>query len=219
MAVREVSILELEKSRTSTIWAVNNSKLSSIAQLGEIYAAIPKLRGEGYDNLLIPQSWLPCELTEQIPAEQLLASTEFRRLVSKRLVVLIDDKSAQNLNNQPSADRERRKLALKQDQVSAAGVSSTINKSIVEIRNADGEVSEPEQIVTFGPTDDPSPRDIQVSAKFKAWAEKLENMDDDDAKSEIRSSQSIKRTEAQYLLSVLTDKPTTTKMLKRAISK
>lgn len=218
MAVREVTIRELESNPTPTIWGINNSKMSNIGQLGEIYAAIPKLRGEGYDNLHIPQTWLACELTDQIPSEQLLASTEFRRLVNKRLVILIDQKTAEKLNNQPGAEKERRKLQIKQDLIRNAGVSSTINQSIVEIRGEGGEIAQPEQIVTFGGQEE-APEPTDVSAKFKAWAEKLESMDDEDAKSEIRSTQSIKRSEAQYLLAHLTDKPMTRKMLQKAISK
>lgn len=218
MAVRELSIYEISQNPQNTIWAINNSKMSNIGQLGEIYAAIPKLRGEGYDNLHVPQTWLPCELTEQIPSEQLLASTEFRRLVSKRLVILIEDKTAEKLNNQPGADKERRKLQIKMDQIRNAGVSSTINQSIVEIRGENNEISQPEQVVTFGSQDEVT-EPVDVSAKFKSWAEKLESMDDEDAKSEIRSSQSIKRSEAQYLLANLTDKPMTRKMLQKAVGK
>lgn len=218
MAVREVTINELEHTQQRVIWAINNSKMSNINQLGEIYAAIPKLRGEGYDNLHVPQTWLACELTDQIPSEQLLASTEFRRLVNKRLIILVDPKTAERLNNQPGAEKERRKLQIRQDLVRSAGVTSTINQSIVEIRGEGGEISQPEQVVTFGSQEE-ADEPVTVSAKFKAWTEKLESMDDEDAKSEIRSTQSIKRSEAQYLLAHLTDKPLTRKMLQKAVNR
>lgn len=218
MAIREIPLHEIESSGISTIWAVNNSKLSNLGQLGEIFAAIPKLRGHGFDNLRVPQTWLPCELTDQIPRDQLLASTEFRRLVNKRLVILIDARTAEKLNSQAGAERERRTLAAKEDNLRASGVAGTINASIVEIRGVNNEITPPEQVVSFGAKPEaPEVSASAVSTKFKLWAERLEGMDDEDAKSEIRSAQGVKRSEAQYLLNTLTDKPLTMKMLRKAL--
>lgn len=224
MAIQEMSMFDLEgQSDSDPIWVLNNSKRSKVKEAGNLIIGIPKMRGSGADALLIEQTWLPTRITDRIRREQLLTSSEFRDAVFKRLVVLIDSKTAERLLNKPEAKRERARLDAIASNINAAGSARTIAMANVTIVGQDGTVEQPEDMVNMNGKDQKASDDptAGIEPKFKGWADRLVERDDLDVKTEVQAQDQLRKREVLYLLHILAEDshPKTIAMLNRALGR
>lgn len=105
---KELTIRDLESSPTKgSIFVINNTKGASRSQL---FLTVPKSNGEGNDGVVIPVTFIPMDLTEQVTKKQLMESSAFRRLIARRLVRVIDDESALEMLREPEAQAERDRI-------------------------------------------------------------------------------------------------------------
>jgi len=223
MAIQELSIFDIESQKdTDPIWVLNNSKRSKVKEPGNLIIGIPNMRGNGSVSLLIEQTWLPTRVTDRIRRDQLLMSTEFRDAVFKRLIVLIDAKTAERLLSKPEAKRERARLEAISANIAAAGSARTIGMANVTIVGQDGTVDQPEAMVNLNgkETADLDPTS-GIEPRFKGWADRLVERDDADVKTEVQAQDQLRKREVLYLLHILSDNthPSTVKMLNRALGR
>ena len=75
---------ELEDSgRQGPVWVMN---MTQEPVPGKVHFAVPKKNGQGYDGVRVPLTFIPIDLTGQVPKSQLMESNEFRQTVTKGLV-------------------------------------------------------------------------------------------------------------------------------------
>lgn len=224
MAIKELSIFEVEaQGPNEPLWVLNNSKRSKVKDAGNIILGIPRMRGNGADPLVIEQTWLPRRINQKFTREQLLTSNEFRDAVFKKLIVLIDSKTAERLLAKSEAKREQSRLDAMEANVTAAGAARTIGMANVSIRGADGTVEQPEEMVQLnGKTQASEDPAYGLEPRFKAWADRLaEGRDDLDVKNEIQSQDQLYKRQILYILHILDSEvyPKTTAMLNRALGR
>ena len=213
--VIEISDLE-GKHANEPIWVLNSSANSDAGQAGEIHIGIPKQNGTKIDPLFIPQTWLPVEVTKQIPREQLLASSEFRQSINKGLLTLIDAASAKEILAQDGAKEETVRLDELRRHIRQAGAAKTLTSSPSEITMVTGSDAEK---TGQAPAGVESANGSGLTPGFAMFAERLKEMDDINALNAIRSRRRFSRKELVHLKANLPDKPKTLKAINSQLTK
>jgi hypothetical protein len=105
----DMSLRELEDAGNTVncIYVLNNTKG---VERGNVVFTVPKSIGMGLDNVLIPATFIPIDLQDQVSKKQLLESSEFRRSLSTRRLRLITNEYATSLLNEEGAEEERDRL-------------------------------------------------------------------------------------------------------------
>ena len=204
-----VSELEAEDQKLP-IWALNGSADSEIGQAGEVHVGIPKINGSKIDPLYIPQTFLPQNLTDQIPRAQLLASSEFRNAVNNRLLSLITPEFAAAMMEEDGVEEERQRLNDMKRHVKEATAARSITQSGADVINtmeiADRTIQEEK------------PEPGAMTPSFTMFANALNMKSDMEVTNLIRSRGKMTRGEIDHLIKTLHDKPKTVAMLKAKIS-
>ncbi|MGE8452004.1 MAG: hypothetical protein ACN6OP_15555 [Pseudomonadales bacterium] len=223
MAVRKLTLHEVElQDPRAPIWALNNATRSEVGLQGDILIGIPKLNGSKVDHLRIEHTWLPVELTGQIPRSQLLESSEFRQAITDRLIVIIDEDTAKRLQSKEGATSERKKLAMLRAHVKSGGAARTISDANVEISSGDRDHDQPEDTTSIDKGTRVGTRVEKIGGlepAFKLWADRLTSRSDLDILGELKMRGGLKRSQAKYLLGQLNSKPQSQAALKKAIKK
>lgn len=221
MSIKTLPISHFENQgpkNLQPIWGINTADQSLLSVVGEVLLAIPKRNGTGQpDPLHIPQTWLPQELTKDIPRQRLLNSSEFRKAVNSKLIGLIDTETAERMLRQSGAREEQERLDAQAKHVRKAGAARTIADSNATIARADGVKDDDDEddsgrnkTVVIDHDDEQSVaeaalngvEDIEpgISPSFKMWVDKLNAAKKDlAAKNEIKGRRSFKREELGYL--------------------
>lgn len=216
MKLLPISYFEKNPKSTRPIWGINVAADSPVVQVqGEVLLAIPRPNGGNPDALRVPQTWLPMELTRDIPRKRLLASSEFRSAVTKGLIGLISEEDAQRLLRQSGAKEEQKRLDAQTLNIRAAGAARTIADSGAEIARADG-VKDDDDDSPTGRNKTVVIRDEEVNVaeaaangvedvepgitpQFQMWVDRLCQGKDMTAKNEIKSKRRFKPEELAYL--------------------
>lgn len=209
-----LTISDLEQQEGNhPIWSLNGSSQSEIGQAGDVHVGIPKINGSGkLDSLYLPQTFLPLNITEQIPRAQLMASSEFRTAVNSRLLILITPEYAEELLQSDGVEDEKERLLQLRRQVREATAARSITQSGADIVNTaeidDGSREEASN------TDDKG-----LSIGFEMFANNLQNQPDVQAMNAIRGRGRMSRREINHLMKLLHDKPKTIELLTRTLNK
>lgn len=82
---RYMTIAELENSDRGPVFVLN----TATAPEGKIILGIMRKNGIGQDPVRIPKTFIPIDLTHQVPRSQLLDSSDFRRTINGGLIKLV----------------------------------------------------------------------------------------------------------------------------------
>lgn len=113
------TLAELEQKSIGPVWVMNTAEKTGDA--AQILISVPKVNGTGVDIVRIPRTFIPIDLTQQVPRQQLLNSAEFRKTLQKQLINLASDPYAKAILSTPDGKAEQRRIdnALMQAQVAA----------------------------------------------------------------------------------------------------
>jgi hypothetical protein len=205
-----LSIAEAEERDEKSLWVLNTSgDVEMLPQAGEINLSVPKLNGSSSDSLFIPLTWLPVDLTDQIPRDQLLSASEFRKAVQRRIISIISSEDAASLLSRDGAEEERHRLDELANHIRRAGAARTIADSGAEVRvvggfrEEDAETDVPVKVVG-GNADKPD-----LSASFAIFFDKLQALPDLETLNAIRTRRKFSKAELTYLSKHIHDKPKT----------
>lgn len=102
-----ISVRDLEKQDKGGIFVLNQTKG---IERGRIVFSVPKQNGMGSDTVLIPATFIPIDLTDQVSRKQLLESSEFRKTVNSRKIEVISEEEYEKLMKEPEAREELDRL-------------------------------------------------------------------------------------------------------------
>ena len=196
-----ISALE-QGEQSKPIWALNGSAESEVGQPGEVHVGIPKINGSKIDDLHLPQTWLPTNLTDQIPRNQLLASSEFRNAVNNRVITLISEDFAADILAQDGVEEERDRLMDMKRAVREATAARSIQQSGADVIST-SELRDAAEGITQ--QQDPN----ELAPGFLMFVQNLESKSDIESLNLIRARQKFTGRELDHLLSQLHDKPKT----------
>lgn len=110
MAVKPLTLVDLEAQETGSIWVLNTASYSEHRLDGDVLMRIlPGAAGKAA-YAAIPQSWLPFEITSKFSRAQVLDSTEFRSALHEGLLTAISAQDAAAMLNEEGAREERQRL-------------------------------------------------------------------------------------------------------------
>ncbi|QJT70897.1 hypothetical protein GR7B_00099 [Vibrio phage vB_VcorM_GR7B] len=92
---------------TRNVFVTNNTEGR---ERGPIFFTVHQLKGNGVDNVVVPNTWMAVDLTSQVHPQQLLESNTFRRLVNSNLVTILTDEEADKINSREGAESEIQRL-------------------------------------------------------------------------------------------------------------
>lgn len=102
-----MTIQEIEYQERGPVYVLNNTKQP---EQGVVCFTVPKLGQNGVDNVVIPSTFIPIDLMEQISRKQLRESSEFKTAIRGRVLLLITEEYAKELLEDEDAQYEIERL-------------------------------------------------------------------------------------------------------------
>lgn len=102
-----VTVSELEAQTTGPVYVLNNTKSP---EQGLVVLTVPKVNGIGLDNVIVPSTFIPIDLLEQVSRKQLNESSEFKAAVRRKLLIPITKEYAEQLLDDDDAKHEIERL-------------------------------------------------------------------------------------------------------------
>jgi hypothetical protein len=232
---KTIPLSQLDRETIGEIWVINTAAQSAYEIRGNIVIGIPNVRGGEPEVLTIPQTWLPVQVTAEIPRIRILESTQFRKAVAKGLISCVSEQTAERMLRQEGSREEQRRLLGLAQQVRDATKQRTIADSKVEMINTSGQRGDDDYDdrvrVDIVGTDGHSMADVSALAKaglqdengfsssFVMFANLLKTEGDVASMNAIKSRGKLKRKEIRFLAKNLHDHPKTVKFLKNQIAR
>ena len=193
--MRTLTLQELQQTKTGPVWVLNSST-DMYPPGGDVFVTV-----NGPDNRPIPISieltWLPKDLTLHAPRKSILESSYFYKAINEGILRIISEEDAQAILSKKGADREAERLRAQSEVVRQAtrakGISDTVTIS------GGSSLDDNQQIIDL--TDVDQSFDDSVSASFKAWTSALNQLEEDDAISKIKTRGNLSIEECYYLKS------------------
>lgn len=166
-----VTIKDIEQQEFGGVFCMNNTPA---VQRSQIVFTVSKMSGEGLDNVFIPATGFPVELTQQVTKKQLLNSSEFRRAVSQKLIVLISEEHYNEMMREDGAAEEVR-VAMQQmttviDVVDGAANSGAADMK-AELADEGKHRVHPQVILVCEQLDDGDLREMEALGKLRNLGE------------------------------------------------
>lgn len=106
-----LTISEVEGQENAVpIWVLNTARAAIANRKPSLVIAVPKLGGQGSDQVIIPATTIPVSLTNQVQRRALMDSSELRKAFSLGMIKFITDAQAQKMLNDPANRREVMRL-------------------------------------------------------------------------------------------------------------
>lgn len=94
-----LSLRELEEQKDTSLFIINNTQ-----PRGEIIFNVTTARGKDH-TVIVPDTWIPFDLTTQAKKTEIIDSPDFRRAVSQRYLVPVSTGSADEFMNNSELGR------------------------------------------------------------------------------------------------------------------
>lgn len=177
-----------QQTANEPIWALNGTN-ELLGQMGELHLSVPKANGARTDPLVLFATWLPTNLTNQIPRQQLLDSAEFLNAVNNGSIKLITAAFAAQLAAQDGADEEQERVNTMRN-VAKRSLAGKALKDNVEVVNLPDSGAD---------SDGDDGVESPVSVAFRAWASSLKEKADVPALNSLRN-RTLAKPEIKYLV-------------------
>lgn len=102
-----LTLTDIEDMEKGPIYVLNSTKQP---EQGEVSFTVPKLSGSGVDNVIVPSTFIPIDLMEQVSRKQLMESSEFKRAVRGKVLTLISKEYADDLLSEDEAVYEQDRI-------------------------------------------------------------------------------------------------------------
>jgi hypothetical protein len=99
---------DLEKEEKGPVFVQN---VSTGDEAGQVLITVPKKNGNGSDLVKVPKTFIPMDLTSQVPRSQLIEAAEFRKTITGGLLKLCTPEYAEMLLNSEDGKDEARRIA------------------------------------------------------------------------------------------------------------
>lgn len=216
--MKSVSLNELREYPASrSVWVLNTTTSSPTMQRNidpetgkwkqeraDVVIQVNSAVGDERETVVIPQSFLPVDVTEYASLRDLLESGSFRKALREGLITVIDEDSADELFNAPGADVERKRLREQEIKIRNLSAARAITKT--EVIN----VSNPSENGNHAPYSEvrpvheiPHTEEDDFDPSFVANVMHWSQMDSISVLNEMRVSGKFSRRELSYVMSKL----------------
>lgn len=99
------------------VWVLNKSRGDT---RGPILFTCPRKGTNDVNCVRVPDTFIPINVLDHIPKDQLLDSVDFRNALNKGLIVIIDELEAREILSKPGVDQEIDRLNQQQSKINTA---------------------------------------------------------------------------------------------------
>lgn len=214
------SIQDIIDQEKGPIWVLNTS--SEIASPGgDIFISV-SIAGTAR-VVTIPSTWVPINITNQVPRKALSESPYFMEALTKGLVKAVSETDAAKILAREGASDEIERLAERARSIKEAVSVKSLNKNVTVVNSNQEEdeenqpspsINKPKKGVSVIKLDDDGSDDVEdeVSASFRGWTMKLNGMTPKECGAAIKVRGAISHEEALYLVSKLNHKTIASKI-------
>ena len=215
--MKAVSLNELREHPASrSVWALNTTSSSPTMQRNidpetgkwkqeraVVVLQVNSASSNEREVVVIPQSFLPVDVTEYAPLHDLLECSAFRKSIREGLITIIDEDSADELFNTPGADVERKRLREQEMKIRKLSASRAVAKSeVINVSNPSENEHQPYSEVR--PVHEiPRTEEDDYDPAFVANVLRWSQMDSISVLNEMRASGPFSRRELNYAISKL----------------
>lgn len=106
--VISMTLQEIGKQEVyDNVWVLNTTEGED---RGQVFFTVANAQGTREDNVVVPITWVPLNLTAQVTRAQLLDSASFRRALSVGFLAVISDDEAKKLLEKSGGSEEARRV-------------------------------------------------------------------------------------------------------------
>lgn len=129
--IPRLTIQEAKRDKEATsLWVLNTAAtFGGLINGGVVYVSVNRKDGDPV-ILDVPNTWLPFDLAERAPREEIMASTKFLQAVTSGLLSIISEEAALVMLEDPNAEAERSRLNQQREVVKAATASRGIGRNV-----------------------------------------------------------------------------------------
>lgn len=102
-----LTLSAFEEQEKGAVYVLNNTKPP---EQGIVCFTVSKLNGAGVDDVIVPSTFIPIDLNEQVSRRQLRDSSEFKRAIKNRILILLTQEYGQELLKDEDAQKEMERL-------------------------------------------------------------------------------------------------------------
>ncbi|QRE00089.1 hypothetical protein [Burkholderia phage BCSR5] len=216
--MKYLTVTEAEQQPGNSFWVLNTTDSSDVGYSGDVLFDVPKLNGNAdADHILVEQTWLPQDLTEWVPKNQLLQASELRRCVRKGLISIISEADAIRIMQRPGAKEERQRIraAKRFIQESATARAMGSHADVKLASDSDALVSAYTQVKTINPVELERQQNVAraalakteledgVEPSFAAWAQRLHMQEDIQAVNAILNKGKMTKRQLKVIMKYL----------------
>lgn len=217
--MKAVSINELRAySPSQSVWVLNTTTSSPTMQRNidpetgkwkqeraDVVIQVNSAVAGEREVVVIPQSFLPIDVTEYASLKELLDCSSFRKALREGLITVIDEDSADELFNSPGADRERKRLREQEDKIRNLSAARSITRTeVLNVSNpSENENRVPPRAEVRPVHEIPHTEEDDFDPTFVANVLRWSQMDSISVLNEMRASGRFSKRELQYVMSKL----------------
>lgn len=217
--MKSVSLNELREYPASrSVWVLNTTTSSPTMQRNidpetgkwkqeraDVVIQINSAVGDERETVVIPQSFLPVDVTEYASLRDLLESGSFRKALREGLITVIDEDSADELFNAPGADVERKRLREQEIKIRNLSAARAITKTeVINVSNPSENTTTAVPRSEVRPVHEiPHTEEDDYDPSFVANVMRWSQMDSISVLNEMRVSGKFSRRELSYVMSKL----------------
>lgn len=217
---RELTIEEVERQPDNApMWVINKSGEHELTkQIGELVLQIP-IPDQAPEQIVLPATWLPVNLTERVPRKHLISTTILRRYYGEGLIMFITPEYAKLLNEHEGAEEEREALRMRRSMINKASSAKTLENTpgtiMMDGKGGDVDVFVAEEGMRRGRIPDidvdTEPSVSRFSAEYEMWKVDVSRLNDIQTLNSLRTrGRSFTRAELIDLVETsLSNKPKT----------
>jgi len=102
-----MTLAEFEKQETGPVYVLNNTEGH---QQGVVTFTVGKSGQLGVDDVVIPSTFIPIDLMDQVSRKQLKDSSEFKKAIRGQIILLLTNEYAEELLDDEDAKEEQKRL-------------------------------------------------------------------------------------------------------------
>lgn len=204
---------ELEKSEVGPVWVINNTG-DVLDMAANLMFSVPKINGTGTDPVRVPRTFIPLDLTQQVPKKQLMQSSEFRNTVRKGHLRLVSPEYAAAVMKLPDAQAELQRLTENMRASSASLAARTIvdTEETFDPENVSLHISKPKE--KSHSIRASAPIEVSVALQTMVITSKEQKWSENRILAELRSrTNTFKDADIKFLLGEFAGLPRVTELL------
>lgn len=191
MKLKKLSIASLQTLNDPHVFVINKT---TGHEKGQVLITVSKINGQGNDTVIVPNTFIPVPLSEQVSKTQLLASSDFRSAVNRGSLQIVDTDGAEKILETRAAQRELARIrkqqeSFRQNVVDLDEVYADIEDTTKGMRDMIGELEGGEKTL----------EDYVQAPVLQLVVDLEESGDEDSAISTLRNIEKVSTKDLRYI--------------------